>query len=111
MGKRKRKRKTSTEKMMEALESCEACLCRNFPPEFLIGLRGAVDAGLSCEQITAFFVLVTGWYKACEKMDGESLVQRAFMLSKVMAEDAREEELEREDSKLRRQKKRFKSRD
>lgn len=110
MGKKRRKKKTSTERMLDALDKCDACLCKNFPPEFLIGLRGAIDAGLSCEQITAFFVLATGWYKACEHMDGESLVQRAFMLSKVMAGDAEEEELLRKASLLKKQRGRFKFR-
>lgn len=104
MGKKKGRKRTSTEKMMEALEKCDACACGNFPPEFLIGLRGAIDSGLSCEQITAFFVLVTGWYKACDMLDGEALVQRAFMLAKVMSGDAKEASLLRDKSFLRRQK-------
>ena len=86
-----KKKQTSTQRMLKAVEKCNECLCENFPPEFIIGLRGAIDAGLSCEQITAFFVLASGWYKACDKMDGESLVQRAFYLSRVMSGDIDDE--------------------
>ena len=99
MGKKRGRKRTSTEKMMEALSKCDACACRNFPPEFLIGLRGAIDAGLSCEQIAAFFVLVTGWYKACDMLDGAALLRRASRLARVMAGDMEEESFVRKSKK------------
>ena len=87
----KKRHETSTQKLLRAVEECDSCLCKNFPPEFLIGLRGVIDAGISCEQITAFLVLASGWYKTCDRMGGPELVERARMLSDVMSGDVDEE--------------------
>lgn len=95
MGKKRRK-PTSTQRLLVAVEECNECACKNFPPEFLIGLRGVLDAGITCEQITAFLVLVTGWYRACEKMSGEELIQRAFALGRVIEGDIDEESYQRQ---------------
>ena len=84
MGHRKR---SSTEWMIEALTKADETECKNLPPEFLCGLRGALEAGLSCEEITALLVLFTGIYEAGEKMTGSELVERAVLLASTMKGD------------------------
>jgi len=83
---RSRKR-SATEWMLETLAEADRVECKNFPPEFLCGLRGALDAGLSCEQITALLVLFAGIYEAGEKMTGSELVERAVHLASTMKGD------------------------
>jgi len=84
MGKKQQK---STQWMMEALSEAGESSCDHFPPEFLCGLRGAMDAGLSCEELTALVVLFTGIYEAGERMSGSELIKRAKHLSCVMKGD------------------------
>ena len=81
-----RRRRTSTEWMLEAL-SKPSVECGQLPSEFLCGLRGALEAGLSCEEITAFLVLLTGIYEAGERMTGSELVERAVHLACMMKGD------------------------
>lgn len=94
MGQRKR---TSTQWMLETLSSPSDSESTHFPPEFICGLRGALEAGLSCEQLTAMIVLATGIYEAGERMSGSELVERAVHLTSLMKGDIcfRSEERER----------------
>jgi hypothetical protein len=90
-----KKRKTSTEQMLDAVaraekesqEEREKERHPNFPHQFLIGLRGALDAGLSCEEITALLVLFSGIYEASAKVAGDALVERASLIAEVMSGD------------------------
>jgi hypothetical protein len=76
---------------MEAVEKeeekVEACECPILPPLFVMGLRAAIDTGLSCEQITAFLVLFTGLYETADTMEGKEIVERAEQLSEIMRGD------------------------
>lgn len=84
MSKRKR---SSTQWMLESLSGMGESKCEHFPPEFICGLRGAMEAGLSCEQLIAMIVLFTGIYEAGEKMTGSELVERATHLVCIMKGD------------------------
>lgn len=70
----------STRLMREALEAvdCKEKWGRRpvFPDCFLRGLREALDAGLSCEQITASLVIGTGLYEMRDNFEGKELVDR-----------------------------------
>jgi hypothetical protein len=92
---KKRKERSTTRWMLDVLGSDKPG-CLNLPPEFLCGLRAALDAGLTCEQITAVIVLFTGVYEAGEKMSGPELLERAKVLSASMVGDitSRQDELE-----------------
>lgn len=89
MGERK---KSSTEQMLEAVGRAEKEVTEgaSFPPSFLIGLRGALDAGLSGEEITALLVMFSGIYEASARMPGEALVERAREIAGVMSGDVDE---------------------
>jgi len=82
-----KKKQTPTEQMIQAVTEYRTSECPNFPPEFLIGLRGALDAGLSCGQITALLVLSTGVCKVAENMPEEEMIERARQLANVMQSD------------------------
>ena len=97
-----RRKRSSTEWMLEAVASTSDVSCPNFPPEFLCGLRGALDAGLSCEEITAMLVLFTGVYEAAERLTGAELIERAVILACSMCGDV--EFLQREREQTRRNK-------
>lgn len=83
----KQKKRSSTQWMLEVLARTEKGECLNLPPEFLCGLRGCLEAGLSCEEIIAVLVLFTGVYEAGEKMSGPELVERAKHLASTMKGD------------------------
>jgi len=83
----KQQKQSSTERMLEAVASADKVECKSLPPEFICGLRGALDAGLSCEQLTAMLVLFTGIYEAGDRMTGSELVERAVLLACVMNGD------------------------
>ncbi|MFH1739068.1 MAG: hypothetical protein ABIH23_08675 [bacterium] len=83
----KQQKQSSTERMLEAVASADTVECKSLPPEFICGLRGALDAGLSCEQLTAMLVLFTGIHEAGNKMTGSELVERAVLLACTMNGD------------------------
>ena len=99
------KRKSSTERMIETLGGTGESSYVSFPPEFLSGLRGALEAGLSCEELTALLILFTGIYEAGEKMSGVELIQRAEHLSSVMRGDIDNSLREQERSRKSRERK------
>jgi len=80
------RKRSSTEWMIKALAKADRTDV-SLPPEFLCGLRGALEAGLSCEEITALLVLFTGVYEAGERMTGSELVERAKHLAVSMKGD------------------------
>jgi len=87
-----KKKVTQTEWLMEAVVKAEEkteeeCSCKSFPPMFLLGLRGALEAGLSCEQIVAFLILFTGVYETADSMVGSELVERAEHIGRIMRGD------------------------
>ena len=84
-----RRKRSSTQWMLETLSSANETECRTFPPEFICGLRAAMDSGLGCEQLTAMIVLFAGIYEAGEKLSGPELVERAVCLASVMNGDIR----------------------
>ena len=94
-----KKKKSSTEQMLDAVakarEESEEGNPRNFPSAFLIGLRGALDAGLSGEEITALLVLFSGIYEASARMAGEALIERASAIAEMMAGDINEKSRDR----------------
>ena len=92
MGKKKR---STTEWMLEAVQTEQTRETSNFPPTFLAGLRGALEVGLSGEEITAFLVLFTGVYETSENMLGQGLIDRAKLLVDVMREDIDQLDLDR----------------
>jgi len=55
-----------------------------FPEDFLVGLRSALDAGLSCEQITSILMLSTALYSMGDCFDNDSLLERTSRLVSVM---------------------------
>jgi len=82
-----RMRKTPTEQMIDAVCAIHEDECPTLPATFLRGLRGALDAGLSAEQITALLVLFTGIYEASKKVPQDELIHRACLLANVMKGD------------------------
>ena len=82
-----KQKRSSTQWMLETLSGMSGSECEHFPPEFICGLRGALEAGLSCEQLTAMVVLFTGIYEAGERMTGSELVERATHLVCIMKGD------------------------
>jgi hypothetical protein len=54
------------------------------PLPFLLGIRQALDAGLSCEQITSVVILMTGLYEALDVFEGEDLVRRASVIASTI---------------------------
>lgn len=62
----------------------------DLPPSFIVGLRGCLEAGLSCEEITALLVLFSGVYEASVHTNGEVLVERAVHLANIMSGDIEE---------------------
>jgi len=84
MGTRKR---SSTQWMLETLSSGDGALNNTFPPEFICGLRAAMETGLSCEQLTAMLVLFAGIYEAGEELSGTELIERAMFLASTMRAD------------------------
>lgn len=69
-------------KAMEAQEEGNELVV--FPALFLGGLRTALDAGLSCEQIVSFLILSSGLYAAIDRFDGQELVNRAAEIAHVI---------------------------
>lgn len=101
--KRKRHRPlklTCTKVLRDALGAAEAdppvptAKAPTWPPGFMAALRGAMDAGMSCEQITAHLVIATGLYEAMDRFDGGELVERCQRVMKVIGVD--KDRLERE---------------
>ena len=84
MGKRKR---TMTEMLLDAVEQVEETKCPHFPAEFLLGLRGVLEAGLTGEEIVALLILFGGIYEASSRMNGEELIDRAKRLSIIIKSD------------------------
>jgi len=82
-----KQKRSSTQWMLESLSGMGESKCEHFPPEFICGLRGAVEAGLSCDQLVAVIVLFTGIYEAGERMTGSELVERATHLVCIMKGD------------------------
>jgi len=82
-----RKERDSTEWMLKVVSTGEVEGCPNFPREFLCGLRGALEAGLSCEEITALLILFTGIYEASQRYSGEELIRRSVLLTRTMSGD------------------------
>lgn len=89
MGKGKR---TMTEKLLDAVELSEETKCPHFPAEFLLGLRGALEAGLTGEEVVALLILFSGIYEASARMDGEELIDRVRRLSIIIKSDISIEE-------------------
>lgn len=87
MGKSKKKKRTPTEQMIEAVSRAEPAACPNFPASFLCGLRGALDAGLSAEEITALLVLFAGVHEATSSLPRTELIRRAHLLADTMRGD------------------------
>jgi len=82
--------KTPTAKMWEALESQltqEEDIHSIFPKQFLVGLRLALEAGISCQQITSMLILQSALFDLTDKFEGESLVQRTRQIVEVMQRD------------------------
>jgi len=55
-----------------------------FPKPFLIALRLAIDAGLTCEQITALIMLQTGVVEMEDRLYGENLVDRIKSILRIL---------------------------
>lgn len=89
----KRRHKTATEWMWDAIEADEAnprpvedgrC---PFPLKFLSALRVALEGGMSAEQITAFIILIAGLYESLDVMEGEDLVERCREIAHAIKAD------------------------
>jgi hypothetical protein len=78
---------TTTEWMLIAVKEAQGSKTTTFPAEFLIGLRGALESGLGCDQIISLLVLATGLYEAMDDMDGHELVMRSVELTRAMLVD------------------------
>jgi len=77
-------RTTRLWKVLQCLEDDDD-LERIVPKEFIIGIRCALDAGMSCEQIVSVLVLSAGVYKANAGMlETETLIERATNLARVI---------------------------
>ena len=91
---------TCTKLMRDALEAANpdppppTAKAQTWPPGFMRALRGALDAGMSCEQITAFLVIATGLHEVMGGFDGEELVERCRRVMKLVEGD--KDRLERE---------------
>jgi len=80
----------STKRLWEGLEWLERCEDGpTFPKEYLNGLRMALEAGLSCEQIVSFLVLASGIYECGAAFDEGELLHRSQYIISVMKRDRR----------------------
>ena len=57
------------------------------PKEFFIGLRCALESGMSFEQITSILVLSAGVHRATSTLDNELLLSKARYLAGLIDED------------------------
>lgn len=71
---------SNTQKLREVVDHERSIL----PECFLVGLRSALDAGLSCEQIASFIILATGLYEAMDNFDGDELILRSKRVVEVI---------------------------
>ena len=54
------------------------------PKSFIYGLRACLEAGMSCEQITAMLLVVGGVYEITFELAGDELVRRTAEVLRVM---------------------------
>lgn len=59
------------------------------PRRLLLGLRAALESGLSCEQITCILTVAAGLHEMSDRFDEGELVKRVQHLVKVMKGDVR----------------------
>ena len=89
----KKKRHSPTKELWDALEvelSRDEEERSSFPKGFLIGLRLALESGLTCQQITSMIILQTSLFDMSKSFDRESLISRARYLAEVIKEDIRQ---------------------
>ncbi len=67
-----------------------------FPESFLSGLRNALKAGLTCEQLVAFMSIITGLHEISKGFGDDELVKRTAYLVEVMKGDLEFLEKQRE---------------
>ena len=58
-----------------------------FPESFLSGLREALVAGLTCEQIVAFLAITSELHKVLHNFDGQELLDRTDGILRAMEGD------------------------
>lgn len=83
-----------TKRLWEALENEErmpACesVVPTFPAKFLVALRSALEAGMSCEQIECILVLAGGVCECGSAFERGELMRRCSHLLEVMNTDRR----------------------
>jgi hypothetical protein len=54
------------------------------PRCLLVGMRSALDSGLSIEQIASILIMAGGVYEASVELDQESFTERTIQLLRVM---------------------------
>ena len=82
-----KKKQSPTEWMLETVCNAEPLWSPDLPVEFVCGLRASLEAGLSCEEITALLILFIGVYEASERYTGDELIRRATTIANVMRGD------------------------
>ena len=84
---------SATKKLWEAIEAQGAdsdgasSAGMIMPPTFLRGLRKALTAGLTCEQLVSFLWILTGIYEIEHDYDGDELIERTAYVVGVMQGD------------------------
>jgi hypothetical protein len=76
---------SSTRKLWQAEESSRAL--DTFPPRFLESLRLALEAGMSCEQISSVLYMATAVYKMGDRFEPDELLLRIRSLADVIGGD------------------------
>ena len=76
---------SETRRLWSAAGSAEARLV--FPEAFLESLRSALDAGMSCEQITSCIYMVTAVVRMGDRFCPDELVPRVKSLAEVIGGD------------------------
>jgi len=79
--------RSTTEWLVEAVTRESTAVVPQWPPSFLAGLRGALGAGITCDQITAMIILQTGVDEAMIVSSGDTIVERAKTLMEIMKGD------------------------
>ncbi len=72
------------EKTLEVEKGRERGVDEVLPRCLLIGMRSALDSGLSVEQIASILIMAGGVYESSVELGQESLAERTIRLLKVM---------------------------
>jgi len=82
-----------TRKLREAVEACGEQLpsqCKQgnvFPEEFLCGIRNALEAGLSCDEMVGVLLLLTRLHEVLDEFGSTEFLSRVSNIVAIIQED------------------------